>query len=205
LRVFGFEFFSFGNHLAFFWVSILEVLVLLLKNQPKCRSGKVILVQVHQLEHQHQTIFYKLFEDPTGVVKHSFNRFHMVCPRSLTSRFPTKMFMFQVFFILAFWVTSSDFINIVLAIDIRDCIPIYTTPKDVCEPKITDCWNQYRIKLKWTGPGCRSPSGKALGDGGCQCDQVSSDKYTWISFHTNSIFRQSCMIFYSTVLVSKYL
>jgi hypothetical protein len=74
-----------------------------------------------------------------------------------------------ILFIMLWW--SS--LMVVDGIDVRECRPIYTTPREVCDPKIKECWEEHRVKMKWVGPGCRTDEGQALGDGGCQCDQVS--------------------------------
>lgn len=49
------------------------------------------------------------------------------------------------------------------------CGPYYTRQRAPCEAQIAACGAQ-GILMKWTGKGCRTPDGKVLGDGGCQCD-----------------------------------
>lgn len=54
-------------------------------------------------------------------------------------------------------------------IDRNLCRPFYTTKEGVCLDRRRRCILDHNIELKWTGRGSRSPEGRALGDGGCQC------------------------------------
>jgi hypothetical protein len=48
------------------------------------------------------------------------------------------------------------------------CAPSSAMDKPTCDRRVSACTGR-GLTLKWTGKGCRSKKGVAMGDGGCQC------------------------------------